>query len=62
MAQKPVGSLAVASGVGDTVEKGGGVGLTSADAPCFGYPGVELENCLFSAGTKVGASPWILSV
>ena len=50
------------SGIGDTVEKCGGVGLKTADAPRFGWSDTGLEKCLTSAGTKVGADPWIPSV
>ena len=51
-----------ASGIGETLEKFGGVGLTAADAPCLVGFGTGSENCLVVAGTKVGANPWIPSV
>ena len=52
-----------ASGIGETLEKFGGVGLNAADAPCLVGFGTGSENCVVEvAGTKVGASPWIPSV
>ena len=45
-----------------TLEKSGGVGLRTADAPEGNLSEMVLEKCLTSAGTKVGADPGIPSV